>query len=924
MRLRPHHIQPRRTLAICVAAGLITLGIPPMAAHATTLDCEAITAGWGLETPVQIHSPDELYCIGEGVIDDGDPETPDDINTLDLDFELAGDIDLAPFIDDTSWRPIGSNITPFTGSFNGVGKTISGLAIDQSGIQNVGLFGVISGVSISDVISRASISNVTLASPTVAGGDFVGSLVGEAIDSTITGVTATSVNVTADSIDARVGGLVGSMTHTNVSDVSVSTSDTGSVMAMGGVADVNGGIGGVIGRIDDSPVGGDAIAPVTTVESVTFVGDVSGPALVGGVIGHADTDPTDGDKWMSLTDLSSAGSVTAEGDPFPDEYQFAIGGAIGLVFDASLNEIHSSATVSSIFPEVGGLIGVFTDSHLSAASATGTVSVNTGDGGCYVGGLIGATNDWFDDEPLTIEDVSATGAVSCTGGQDVGGLIGYVDHTDITDALASGDVTSSGADAVNTGGLVGAAYDSSFTDVAAEGNVSAEGDFVGGLVGAAFRNDDAQSRDVVIARAETSGDVRGRTNVGGIVGGGENRNTTDVSGGIQVISSKSSSNIFGIESVGGIAGGGSGDFILQDVVSTGSITGWHVDDIDGGLAPSPANYGGLVGYLSDTGSIERAYTTSTLSTDVPLPNLTIGSMIGVSEGTLTGPSFTSTDPDTLQIAGTLEAASSENAEYRSLADLGKFDTYSPWNESNPSRPVIVNGWVSPSIRTTEVWGTCTAVASGLPFLQWQQRTEVCPWAPNPPSPSPDNGGNGGNAASGSGSSQSPSAALGTASASQSSSNGSPVTQTGALPLFRQPTAAQPVTGTVTLVPAGVAAATPTRAMRQEASATLGSAPTVMATANQPVKLLVPGFTPGGTYTVQVKSNNGYVVLGSVEADANGQLQMPVFRMANGASTTTIAIVSATGEASYVKVKTTKKRGAGERNRTRGAAAGNRR
>lgn len=113
-------------------------------------------------------------------------------------------------------------------------------------------------------------------------------------------------------------------------------------------------------------------------------------------------------------------------------------------------------------------------------------------------------------------------------------------------------------------------------------------------------------------------------------------------------------------------------------------------------------------------------------------------------------------------------------------------------------------------------------------------------------------------------------------------------------------------------------------MRQEASATLGSAPTVMATANQPVKLLVPGFTPGGNYSVQVKSNRGYVVLGSVEADANGQIQMPVFRKSDGASTTTIAIVSSTGETSYVKVKTTSKRGAGERSRTRGALASNRR
>ena len=424
---------------------------------------------------------------------------------------------------------------------------------------------------------------------------------------------------------------------------------------------------------------------------------------------------------------------------------------------------------------------------------------------------------------------------------------------------------------------------------------------------------------MIITQAATTGAVRGHSNVGGIVGGGENANGGAPEGSIQVIESSSSSSVTGIQSVGGIAGGGAGDFVLRDVVSSGTVTGWVSAD---GVRPSEANYGGLVGYLSSSGSIERAYTTSTLTTEFDIESPTVGSMIGVSDGTLTGLSFTSTNPTTLQIAGTL-AADSDNAAYRSLSDLGEFDTYRSWNSSSPG--VIVNEWVSPSSRSTQVWGTCSTVASGLPFLQWQ-RTETCPTAPNPPSPSPNNGGTGGNSAADSGSSQGSSAAGagGSGSASQASSNNSLVAPLGTTPTFRQPMAPQQVTGAVTLVPADVAAATPARAMRQEASATLGSAPTVMASANQPVKLVVPGFTPGGTYMVQVKSNKGYVVLGSVEADANGQLQMPVFRMTNDASTTKIAIVSATGEASYVKVKTTKKRGASERNRTRGAAASNRR
>lgn len=910
MRLRPHHIKSCRALAIGVAVGVTTFGIPPMAAHATTPNCETITATWGSETPVQIDSPDELYCIGEGEIDYSDPDI-NNINTLGLDFQLASGIELTTFIEGTPWRPIGSSLTPFTGSLDGGGNTISGLMITTAGVDQVGLFAS---------IRNASISDLRLTAPTVAGGNDVGSLVGQATDSVISGITATSVNVTANAIDAVVGGLIGFMTHSRVTNVSV----TGSVSASNTHTwDDFEGIGGVIGRISDDPDPAIDTAPMTVVESVDFSGDVEGPALVGGVIGHADTDPTNDAKWMALRDLSSSGTVSST-EPFDsDLYHWAIGGALGLVFDADLSDIRSTSTVSSSVGETGGLIGALVDSQLRVASSTGNVTVDTVGDSCYVGGLIGTTFSWFaGGNALIIEDVSASGNVSCTGGQDTGGLIGYAAHTNVTNARVVGNVTASGVGGVHVGGLIGTAYDSTFTEVSADGDVIAESNFVGGLIGIAQRTAEATSRDVIITQATTSGAVRGRSNVGGIVGGGENANAGAPEGSIQVIESSSSSSVTGIQSVGGIAGGGGGDFVLRDVVSRGSITGW-LEATDGGAAPSPANYGGLVGYLSGTGSIERAYTTSTLTTDVDPTGSTIGSMIGVSDGTLTGLSFTSTDPDTLQIAGTLAAASSENAEYRSLTDLGEFDTYDSWNASSPN--VIVNEWVSPSSRSTQVWGTCATVNSGLPFLQWQ-RTEACPAAPNPPSPSPDNGGTGGNSASDSGSSQSPSAsgAGGSGSASQASSNESLVTSTGNAPTFRQPAAPQQVTGAVTLVPADVAAATPTRAMRQEASATLGSAPTVMATANQPVKLMVPGFTPGGTYTVQVKSNKGYVVLGSVQADANGQLQMPVFRMKGGSSTTKIAIMSATGEASYVKVKTTKKRGAGERNRTRGAAAGNRR
>lgn len=128
-----------------------------------------------------------------------------------------------------------------------------------------------------------------------------------------------------------------------------------------------------------------------------------------------------------------------------------------------------------------------------------------------------------------------------------------------------------------------------------------------------------------------------------------------------------------------------------------------------------------------------------------------------------------------------------------------------------------------------------------------------------------------------------------------------------------------MTATVTLVPASVAAVIPTRTMRREPAATLSAAPVITAAANQPVKLLVPGLTPGAAYTVQVRGKKGYVVLGTVTADADGHALMPVFRMSAGAGTTTLAIVSSSGTPSYVKVEASKGSAADRKKKSRGGA-----
>ena len=819
-----------------------------------------------------------------------------DESTLARDYRLTSNIDLSDLSVDTAWRPIGLG-SSFTGTLDGNNKSISNLTLNlagdpeaSDGEQFVGLFSVITGGTIKDL---------SLISPTVAAGAFVGSLAGKATRSTLTNITAMNVNVTGDRTnEIKVGGIVGYA----VNSTGRSLSATGTVAADGPGSEV----GGIIGRIDAGPSDGVVEAPGMTLTDVDFSGAVRGNSSIGGVLGAADAPDTNDTKWITISDATSAGTVSTI-NPFDADNQWnnSVGGLIGIVYDSELSNLHSSATVDVSATEVGGLIGWAGNIRLTDASATGDVTNRVeGDGiWCDTGGLIGWLERAFlmtDQEIVPVSNVRASGDVSCIGGKSIGGLMGYMNGTDLTDGHATGNVTGIGPDAHVVGGISGYTYDSTLSDVSASGDVTSDGDHVGGLVAVAYRSNPAESsvaRDVVVNRGQASGSVRGRSFVGGLIGNGE----VFEEGAIQVLSSAATGAVKGEEQVGGIAGGG--DILLRDVVRTGPITGWVTDD----GTPHSANlgfYGGLVGNLSARGLIERAYTTSPITTDIEgfggvysIPaydpaSPTVGSMVGVSLGMFSGQSFTAINPTSMRIAGQLPNSQGANAVYKSISELGQLATFDSWNSQDP---VIVAGWVSP--RTTQVWGICRDVASGLPFLQWQ-RTTSCSVTPATPT-EPNNGGSSGGGSFAS--SPTPPSQMAATPPSPSGGKGVPSASSGSQSAFRQPPTTQSVANSVTLVSAAVASAAPTRVVRKELSPSIGSAQVVTARLNEAVKLLVTGFTPGASYVVQLKSSGGYVELGTVTANANGQIELPVFRSSRPAETT-LAIVANSGKAFYLKVK----------------------
>ena len=70
----------------------------------------------------------------------------------------------------TPWTPIGTEAQPFTGTFDGNNKTISGLYFNDSGKDDVGLFGCVG--------TNGTVKNVTLADSYVSGNNSVGGICG--------------------------------------------------------------------------------------------------------------------------------------------------------------------------------------------------------------------------------------------------------------------------------------------------------------------------------------------------------------------------------------------------------------------------------------------------------------------------------------------------------------------------------------------------------------------------------------------------------------------------------------------------------------------------------------------------------------------------------------------------------------------------
>lgn len=104
-------------------------------------------------------------------------------------------------LDGLAWTPIGSDVKPYSGTFDGGGFVISKLMISSTA-DNQGLFGY---------CKNATVKNVTTQGGSVSGNNFVGGIVGHAEGGSITNCESGS---TISSGGSSNGGIVGSCTGT--------------------------------------------------------------------------------------------------------------------------------------------------------------------------------------------------------------------------------------------------------------------------------------------------------------------------------------------------------------------------------------------------------------------------------------------------------------------------------------------------------------------------------------------------------------------------------------------------------------------------------------------------------------------------------------------------------------------------------------
>ncbi len=543
---------------------------------------------------------------------------------LGANYSLANDIDATGVLNwngGDGFNPIGTVYTPYLGTFDGQGHTLSNFQIHRPNTDYVALF----------VANSGTIQNLNLVGGS-AYPDFIGGLDTASLAVFNSGAIS-NVNVTAIFSDQRRtisydgAHSIGGMVATNFGSIDHSTSHvyigSQSTRIIGGMVATNYGTltyDNASGSIREStvvggPVGGLAgINYGPLIDHDYFTGSVQGSSnqngqnATGGLIGLATT---------NLPNYENFGGVNLG----PDSYYSAASAMV-------ISNSSTYANVSNGMPlgidathsAVGGLIG-YTDGQIWHPS-------------------IGSPYIAASSPPITLIHDHADGFVSCTS-CEAGGLVGGAQRTNIDNSYATAFVGSKAF----AGGLVGYfnnVYDVSLSpsrpNIFTQANTGGiTNSYATGNVGGYFNSGGLVGYlEGSISNSYASGEVYGFDGLGGLVGVSQFFSTID--------NSFATGSVTGISNLGGLVGINGGYCVVTcPVVAT--INNSYASGAVSGFDPQYSDsVGGLVG--SNNGDISNTYATGWVYS---ANQRNVGGLIGKNQGGFSG----LLNGDQLQAADTL-------------------------------------------------------------------------------------------------------------------------------------------------------------------------------------------------------------------------------------------------------------------------------
>lgn len=483
------------------------------------------------------------------------------------------------------FKPLGADREDgFTGTFDALDFHIFDLTINRSDMDNVGLFSKTKG---------AILNNVTLVGGEITGQNNVGTLVGSATNTTITG----AVNSAAVVGVANVGGLVGTGTGVTLKDA----------VNMGDITGTDHAVGGLAGNLTNGTVSGNSY----NIGNVGGPDDTNQPYDVGGLVGVANGSTLGNEK---AKDGIIYNGLTVKG-------KYNVGGIAGRLKNSTLQHAENRSAIKATgfttesyvyqgkgyspnnpkvqVSNVGGLVGISAGNTFTSVTNLGNISSSMGEGKDYydggnVGGIVGRAED-------TNITMATNQETKVTGAHNVGGIAGYFG--------GKGTITSAvndGAEIMATGGRTSSDFATEMVRPKDEERVHFGN--MGGIVGYLFGNDAYVTKStnsgnvhskLIAANSTTVSESSLAANTGGIVGKIDRTTTLtkeDILNGKQaaVSDSYNSGTVQGFIGIGGVVGQMYNGEVVRSYNLGDIRTTKTVASLDSNKLPT-ANMGGVVG-----------------------------------------------------------------------------------------------------------------------------------------------------------------------------------------------------------------------------------------------------------------------------------------------------------------------------------------